>query len=168
MRVFLGVGANLGNPQETIAQAWSELSQHPEIQDLESSKCYLTTPVSDIPQPDYINCVWSLETSLSAADLMQLLQTIESQLGKIPKPKNAPRFLDLDILFYGDSIVRTESLEIPHPRLFERAFVLVPMADIADYTPVPYHGESHLLTLIRRLPAEAIQGVQPINHWSLV
>lgn len=169
MLVFLGVGANLGEPIETIKKGWEELKCHPRIEDLKSSKIYRTDPVSDIPQPDYLNCVWSFETELAPNDLQALLQSIETKLGKraVPGVKNAPRTIDFDILFLEGLSMDTDSLQVPHPRIFERAFVLVPLNDLTDHTPLPHNGEAKIQKLISMLPQESLHGVKQIFEWSL-
>lgn len=148
MTVFLGVGANLGDPLETIIQAWSLLSSDKHLHELKSSHVYWTEPVSSISQPWYLNCVWSFSTSYSSLELFDLLQGVEKKLGKFPKPKEAPRFLDLDILLFNDERINTESLQIPHPKWKERGFVLVPLGDLTDSVHIPGEGELKIADLI--------------------
>lgn len=158
-KVFIGVGANLGDPKETIAKAKELLLQEPAITDFVSSRLYLTVPISDIPQSDYINCVWSFSTQLSPRELFEILQDIEKKLGKIDKPKNAPRLIDLDILLYGEINYNGHELTIPHPRWKERGFVLIPLAELAETIKVAEGKELNIKELIAHLPDTDIKGV---------
>jgi 2-amino-4-hydroxy-6-hydroxymethyldihydropteridine diphosphokinase len=133
--VFIGVGSNMGDRQANITSAVKSLSQYGKIGPV--SSLYETEPVGFAEQPDFLNCVISLETGIAAAILLENLKEIEKSVGRKSSFRNAPRPIDLDILFYGKRIFKPallESrprLEIPHPRLHTRAFVLVPMAEIA-------------------------------------
>lgn len=137
IKVYVGLGGNLENPLLNIQATLNLIKNHPSICRLETSKFYLTLPVSPIPQPDYINAVCSFYTDLAPLDLLFELQKIERQIGKVPKSKQAPRIIDCDILFYGDQVVALPELEIPHPRWRERLFVLTPLADLVDILQVP-------------------------------
>lgn len=131
-KVFVGLGSNLGDSLALLQEALQQLRSHSSISDLIISRFYQTKPLSDIPQPDFINAVCRFKTLLDSFELLALLQSIEGALGKTAKPKNAPRLIDLDILFYGDLRIKTNDLEIPHPRWQERLFVLRPLADVTD------------------------------------
>lgn len=128
----MALGANLGFARHTICQALALIQQHPLIQDFRSSSLYRTTPVSPLPQPDYINAVCCFVTSLSAESLFDFLQQLEKLLGKQAKHRDAPRSIDLDLLFYGHHTYHSEHLIVPHPRWQERLFVLRPLADLTD------------------------------------
>ncbi len=105
---------------------------------MQCSQLYSTTPVSDIPQADYINAVIRFQTQLSIEELHTRLKAIEVLFGKKErKIKNAPRFLDIDILFYGEEVIETQELSIPHPRWKERLFVVRPLRDIISHLSVP-------------------------------
>lgn len=138
-RVYLGVGSNLGDRAAYLHQAQSLVARLPESRLLRSSTVYETDPVGGPPQGKYLNAVWELETSLTPRKLKDQLREIEKQLGRKPSNPNAPRQIDLDILFYGDWIVKENDLRIPHPRLHERAFVLRPLLELA---PEKLHPES--------------------------
>src|SRR5262249_9696203 len=125
------------NTYNIIIQALQLLQIQPEIHDVQVSRFYQTTPVSSIVQNDFINAVCRFKTSLKPLELLKILQTIELKLGKLPKPKDAPRCLDCDILFYGQEKVSTPELEIPHPHWRERLFVLKPLSDLVDVLHVP-------------------------------
>ena len=126
--VILGIGSNIGSCVEVVEKAVKKISNLPSVWDLRMSPLYQTSPVSDIEQDDYINLVCKLKTNLSDPFLfLNALQKIEKELGKVPKPKNAPRIIDIDILLYGDLYLNESDLEIPHPRMLERLFVLEPL-----------------------------------------
>jgi len=141
VKVYLGLGANLSNPIATIRKACQFIECIPNTQNFECSLLYKTTPVSDIPQSDFINAVCRLETSLTPEFLFQQLNDIESHLGKTPKKKNAPRMIDIDILLYGEECFSENGLVIPHVCWKERLFVLKPMSDITAKVRVPVLGE---------------------------
>lgn len=135
--VFIGLGGNIGDTQTILQQSLKLIGVHPEIFELSVSKYYLTTPVSPLPQNMYVNAVARLKTSLNAVELFRFLQEIEQLLGKTPKHKNAPRMIDLDILFFGTTLCEGKELEIPHPRWSERLFVLIPLADLVTELDIP-------------------------------
>ncbi len=126
----IALGSNLGDSLNILETTISLLSQHPSIELISYSPWYQTTPIGP-PQPDYLNGCAILETSLTPEDLLQTLLGIEQKFGRIRREKWGPRTLDLDLLLYGDVILDTPHLTIPHPLMVERAFVLVPLADIA-------------------------------------
>jgi 2-amino-4-hydroxy-6-hydroxymethyldihydropteridine diphosphokinase len=131
--VYIGLGGNIGDPITTFDNVIERLSLASEITDLRSSPFYSTSPVSDIPQDDYLNAVCVFKTSFTAETLQFFLANIERKLGKLPKEKDAPRIIDIDILFYGSKQINLPDLEIPHPRWKERLFVLRPLADLTDH-----------------------------------
>jgi len=141
--VYLSLGGNLGDREGTLQQALAKIAQIPDVKDLEVSQSYETSPISDIPQSDFINLVCSLRTTLSAFELLSYLQKIETKLGKTPKPKDAPRTIDIDILFFGTDLHEKNKqndhidLEIPHPRWKQRLFVIVPLLDLTKAVTVP-------------------------------
>lgn len=134
MKVFLGFGSNLGEREENCEKSIDLLLQNPEIASLKKSSLYSTKAIC-LPgerQPDFINGVVSFETTLEVESLYHLCKSIEEKLGRRPTPKRwQPRPIDLDILFYGNQIVETQKLKIPHPLLHERLFVLEPLNEIA-------------------------------------
>ncbi len=128
--VFVGLGANLGDAAAAVLKALWDLANLPGTTVLRQSSLYRTGPV-DSSGPDYVNAVAEIETSLQADDLLTQLQRLESLAGRERPFHNAPRTLDLDILMYGDAVIHTASLQVPHPRMWQRAFVLAPLAEIA-------------------------------------
>lgn len=133
--IYVGIGSNLADPIEKVTEALCLLEALPAISEFAASPLYLTSPVSDLPQPDFVNAVCRFKTTLTPVELFAELQKIERHMGQSPKPKNAPRLIDLDILFFGQASFQTEQLEIPHPRWKERLFVLRPLADLTPYVP---------------------------------
>ncbi len=126
----IALGSNLGESFNILEKTINLLSHHSAIHLISHSPWYQTTPVGP-PQPNYLNGCAILETSLKPEKLLQTLLDIEQQFGRIRRQKWGPRTLDLDVLLYGDLILETPLLQIPHPRMIERAFVLVPLCDIA-------------------------------------
>ena len=128
-RVFLGIGSNLGDRLGNLYQAQAALA--PQIRLLRASTIYETPPWGYNDQPAFLNQVLEVETELEPQALLTRLKEIEAELGRIKNFHYGPRLIDLDILFYGEQVYQSETLSIPHPMLAERAFVLVPLADIA-------------------------------------
>jgi 2-amino-4-hydroxy-6-hydroxymethyldihydropteridine diphosphokinase len=139
-RALLGLGSNLGNRVQTIQQALALLSTHPGIEVLDTSRLYQTQPIdmADAKADWFINAAVLIDTELSPQALLQTCLAIERQLGRQRTPQSsgitggyASRTLDIDLLFYDNAVIRETNLDIPHPRLHERAFILAPLADIA-------------------------------------
>ncbi len=130
-RVFIGLGSNIGDRAATIDRALDSLARSPKCSVVECSSLWETEPVGP-PQPKFLNAAAELSTELSPRDLLQALLDIERSLGRIrsPQERNASRTIDLDLLLYGDRITDEPELEIPHPRLGIRPFVLIPLLEI--------------------------------------
>ncbi|MBN2097495.1 MAG: 2-amino-4-hydroxy-6-hydroxymethyldihydropteridine diphosphokinase [Candidatus Omnitrophica bacterium] len=129
---YLGLGSNLGKRRGNIFQALAYLKQDPAIKVLKISSIIETKPQDLSPQPKFLNAVAKIETSYNAQKLLKRLQQIEVKLGRpSPHPKNHPRSIDLDILFYGDSKIDEENLKIPHPLIGQRDFVVQPLLEVA-------------------------------------
>lgn len=126
---YLGLGSNLGDREQNLAQALRLLSLEVTIDRV--SSVYETEPVGYGEQPLFLNAVCQVSTNLSPQELLILAKSIEAKLGRLPSFANASRPIDVDILFYDDQLIETQDLTIPHPRLVERAFVLIPLAEIA-------------------------------------
>jgi 2-amino-4-hydroxy-6-hydroxymethyldihydropteridine diphosphokinase len=129
---FVALGANLGDPQAAITGAIECMAAIDGVRLIRRSALYRTAPI-DSSGPDYINAVVELETVLTAPDLLAELQRIEQDAGRTRPYRNAPRSLDLDLLLYGDARIDSPTLTVPHPRMLERAFVLLPLAEIAPH-----------------------------------
>ena len=128
--VWVGLGANLGERADTLRAALVAINAVDGTQVQRVSSLYRSAPV-DAGGPDYLNAVAELRTTLAPQELLQALQTIEQAAGRERPYRNAPRTLDLDILWWGDQSIDTPTLTVPHPRLHERAFVLLPLAELA-------------------------------------
>lgn len=139
-RVFIGLGSNLENPQQQVSAAMAALDALPESRLLQSSSLYVSAPVGYADQPDFVNAAALIETDLSAEALLQALLELEQQFGRVRTFLNAPRTLDLDILLYDDHVIALPSLQVPHPRMHERAFVLMPLAEIDPELLIPGKG----------------------------
>ena len=135
--VYVGIGGNIGNSYLILQEALRLIKAHPGIYDLEVSRFYKTSPVSPLPQNDYVNAVCRFQTALIPIQVLKILQDIEKMLGKKPKPKEAPRIIDCDILFFGDLSVSTQELQIPHPSWRERLFVLAPLSELVTTLRIP-------------------------------
>ena len=151
---FVALGANLGDPAATIRAAFAALANLPESRIKHTSSLYRTAPVGIEAQPDFVNAVAELETTLAPESLLDALLEVEQRFGRIRAEKNGPRTLDLDILFYNDLQLDLPRLTLPHPRLHLRAFVLQPLAEIAPLMALPGRG-----TIAAWLPAVANQGI---------
>lgn len=125
----VALGANLGDPVATVQQALRDVAALPETQLFKASSLYCSAPY-EAQGPDFINAVVLVQTQLSPLALLHALQALELQSGRERPFKNAPRTLDLDIIFYGDTELLTPELTLPHPRWHERAFVLLPLAEV--------------------------------------
>src|SRR5690606_32049137 len=128
VRAFIGLGANLGDALATLRAAANELCAFPGIFACRLAPFYRSAPV-DAGGPDYVNTVAGIRTTLNPWQLLDLLQRIEQQHGRDRPYRNAPRTLDLDLLLYGERQIQDARLTVPHPRMHERAFVLLPLAD---------------------------------------
>lgn len=126
---YVALGANLGDARTAVLQAFEALGCLSETQVTGRSALYRTAP-HEAQGPDFINAVARIDTRLTAPDVLDALQAIEHQAGRVRPYVNAPRSLDLDLLFYGDACIQSPHLTLPHPRWRERAFVLVPLADV--------------------------------------
>ena len=137
---YIALGSNLEGPAAQVNAGFAALAALPATRVTARSSLYRSAPVGYADQPDFINAVAALETRLAPRALLEALLAIERSRGRIRDFPNAPRTLDLDVLLYGDLELREPGLVIPHPRLHERAFVLVPLAEIAPRCVVPGRG----------------------------
>lgn len=126
---YIGLGANLGAPVAALQNALAALAALPQCTLLRHSALYGSTPV-DSSGPDYVNAVAELSTTLTAPALLQALQQLEQGAGRERPYRNAPRTLDLDLLLFGGATIHSPTLTVPHPRMRERAFVLLPLAEL--------------------------------------
>jgi 2-amino-4-hydroxy-6-hydroxymethyldihydropteridine diphosphokinase len=136
---YIGLGANLGDAGATLAAAFNALEALPDSELVQRSSVYRSAPI-DSSGPDYLNAVVRLRTALGAHELLAQLQSIERSHGRERPYRNAPRTLDLDLLLYGEQLIHTPTLVVPHPRAHERAFVLAPLGEIAPQLVIPGRG----------------------------
>jgi 2-amino-4-hydroxy-6-hydroxymethyldihydropteridine diphosphokinase len=137
---YLGLGSNLGDREGNLRRVLSLLGQKMVVKDI--SSIYETEPWGYALQPTFFNMVCAVETGLSPQELLKLVQGVERDLGRVPTFQYGPRTMDVDILLYGEDVIDTPALQVPHPHLWERAFVLVPMAEIAPSLIHPSLGKS--------------------------
>ena len=162
VRAWIGIGANLGDdPVGTVRNAIAALGKQPHCRLEAQSSLYRTAPMGvaagSPEQPDYINAVVRIETALGPALLLETLLAIEKSFGRTRSVQNAPRTLDLDLLVYADRMIDQHGLLVPHPRMHERAFVLLPLADIDPELVIPGKG------VVRELLAGvAAQTIAPV------
>lgn len=151
---YVALGANLGDPATTVRAALGALANLPESRVVRSSSLYRTKPVGIADQPEFVNAVAQLKTTLRPEALLDALLDVEQRFGRIRAEKNGPRTLDLDLLLYDDQFLELPRLTLPHPRLHLRAFVLQPLAEIASNLIIPGRGN-----IAAWLPAVANQGI---------
>jgi 2-amino-4-hydroxy-6-hydroxymethyldihydropteridine diphosphokinase len=137
---FVGLGSNLDHPVRQVEAALAELARLPETRLVRRSSLYRTRPVGYADQPDFVNAVAELETALAPRALLDALLALEQAHGRVRSIPNGPRTLDLDLLLYDELVHADLQLQLPHPRMHERAFVLVPLAEIAPQAPIPGRG----------------------------
>jgi 2-amino-4-hydroxy-6-hydroxymethyldihydropteridine diphosphokinase len=157
-RAFIGLGSNLAHPRRQLAKALARLNATNGVRLVAVSPSYVTAPIGDITQPDFVNAVALVETTLPPRALLARLQAIERRQQRrrdAATPRNAPRTLDLDLLLYGARRMRSAQLTVPHPRMHERAFVLRPLTDIAPAIRLPGRGAAR-----RFLPGVRAQRIQ--------
>jgi len=156
--IYLGLGSNLDDPKGQLDAAVSALAKLPRTEVLRESRTYVSKPWGKLDQPDFLNMVAEIRTGLAPQTLLRHVKRIEQQQGRIESERWGPRQLDIDILLIGQRTISTADLVVPHPRMWERAFVLRPLADLRPDLKSPA-GES-LADLLAR-PDIAAQGIWP-------
>jgi len=156
-RAFIGLGGNVGEVEETLMEALFALDELPQTTLRRQSSLYRTPAWGKTDQADFINCVAELQTRLSPQVLLQRLLEIEERFGRIRQQEERwqPRTLDLDILLFGDEVIEEAHLHIPHPHMHERAFVLVPLAELVNDLEIPGHGS--IKNCLAKLDISSIQ-----------
>ncbi|MBN2187097.1 MAG: 2-amino-4-hydroxy-6-hydroxymethyldihydropteridine diphosphokinase [Dehalococcoidia bacterium] len=154
---YLCLGSNLGEREKNLTQALTSLSQKVNLEKV--SSIYETEPVGYKEQPFFLNMVCQITTDLSPWELLRLAKNIESKMGRTFSFTNAPRPIDIDILFYDDQSIQTQNLTVPHPRLADRAFVLIPLAEIAPELTHPGLNKS-----VAEL-ASSVRGHNGVRKW---
>ncbi|MBA3604034.1 MAG: 2-amino-4-hydroxy-6-hydroxymethyldihydropteridine diphosphokinase [Parachlamydiaceae bacterium] len=161
--VYVGFGGNIGDAAATITKAALAIQALHFVEDFEISNYYLTSPVSSIPQDNYVNAVCRFKTSLEPTALFAELELISATLGKIQKVKEAPRIIDLDLLFFGERLFNDGDLQVPHSQWSNRLFVLVPLLDLIEEIVVPTPEG-----LIKVNLTEYVQNFTNIHHEKIV
>lgn len=158
MTAYIGLGANLGDAQTTLRHAIAMLGELPHTKVQSVSSFYGSAPMGEgADGPNYTNAVAKLKTTLTAHELLNALQTIETNNGRERSHRNAPRTLDLDILLYGDMVLNDEKLTIPHPRMTERGFVLLPLDEITpDLMWIDASGSQSLKHLLPQIMGQDV------------
>jgi len=157
-RAYIGLGSNIPDRERNLYEAVKLLQLSPEIQAIKSSAIYETDPVGFVDQPLFLNQVILIETTLSAPQLFARMLEVEQQLGRVRHQRWGPRTIDLDLLLFGNATIQSMDLIIPHPRMMERAFVLIPLAEIIDqdYEISGVSFKEHLRLL---------QGMAGVKRW---
>jgi 2-amino-4-hydroxy-6-hydroxymethyldihydropteridine diphosphokinase len=157
---YVALGSNLDDPRVQVVRALTELNGLPGTRSMLRSSLYRSRPFGPVQQPDFINAVAGLLTELDPAALLAELQRLEARLGRErPAVRWGPRRIDLDLLVHGTATIRQPGLEVPHPGIAERAFVLVPLAEIAPDLEVP--GVGRVRSLLSRVDGAGLERVAP-------
>jgi len=155
--IFIALGSNLKIPKEQVENGILSIKKINGVEVLSESNLYETPPVGVLDQPNFVNAVIKVHSDLNAFDLLDKLLEIETNAGRIRTDKNGPRTLDLDILLVDDLILNEKKLTIPHPRMHERLFVLMPLKDIDENILIPNHGP--IKHIISKLAPEKINRI---------
>ncbi|NOZ63512.1 MAG: 2-amino-4-hydroxy-6-hydroxymethyldihydropteridine diphosphokinase [Caldiserica bacterium] len=159
VRIFLSLGSNVGDKETNLSRCRAIL-QREGIKIRKTSSLYLTPPWGKTDQPEFLNQVIEAETALSPRELLFLIKSIERKMGRESREKWGPRIIDIDILFYGDKIIEEENLVIPHPLIAERAFVLLPLHEIAPELLHPGRKEK-IKDLLQQVDTKGIRQLLP-------
>lgn len=156
--VFIGLGSNLSDPVHQIESAITALNELDEVSVVRRSSLYSSPPMGPQDQPDYINAVVEIETTLFAHNLLDKLQEIELHQGRVRQRHWGERTIDLDLLVYGNNQLDDERLQIPHPGISVRSFVLYPLAEIASHLRIPIMGS--IEQLLNNCPSDGIKRME--------
>ena len=165
-KVYIGLGSNLNHPVQQVTQACAEIAALEQVHLIKTSSLYKSPPMGPANQPDYINAVAEIATSLSPEELLIALQAIENKHDRVRTSERwCARTLDLDILLFGEKVIKSESLVIPHLGLYERAFVLYPLLEIAPQLVVPGYGlVGRLVQSCERGSLKVVGNISPPNN----
>lgn len=156
--VFLSLGSNIDNPQENLKNAIKALSESRGIEIVKESSFYRTSPVDFLHQPEFINCILWIRTGKNIHRLLEFLKKLEVQLGREEGFYKGPRKIDLDIIFYSDEVIKTSDLSIPHKRMHQRRFVLIPLCELNNQLVHPELGKTvqQLLDSLEENPLQQV------------
>jgi len=154
---YISLGSNLQEPQRQLQAGFAALTRLPDTQLIAKSSFYRSAPVGYANQPDFVNAVAAIRTALAPRALLDALLAIEREHGRVREFPNAPRTLDLDIALYGEHVIDEAGLTVPHPRMHERAFVMVPLAEIAPDAVVP--GRGHVRDLLAGVNTKSVSPI---------
>ncbi|MCD8338872.1 MAG: 2-amino-4-hydroxy-6-hydroxymethyldihydropteridine diphosphokinase [Burkholderiales bacterium] len=167
MKIYIGLGGNLGDPEEFLSNAAKMINEWPDFKSCQVSSLYRSEPVDSFG-PDYLNAVMSAETDLDPEEVLSVLLKIEKNLGR-KRPagiRNAPRVIDCDLLLYGDCIKETPFLELPHPRVHERAFTLVPIIELTPDLEIP--GKGLARELLEKVVDQSVELYKKPEEWFVI
>ena len=157
VQAYIALGANLGQPARQLRRAIALICLLPNTRLVKCSSFFSSAPVGYTDQPDFIKAVVEISTRIPPHGLLEALLAIESALGRERQFVNAPRTIDLDLILYDDLVIQTEDLRVPHPRMTERAFVLVPLVEIAPEVMIPGNGRA--ADLLPRVEDQQLQRI---------
>ncbi len=157
-QAYVGLGANLGNPGVQLRTALDAMRHIPATRLVKQSSFYRSAPIGYAGQPDFVNAAVDLQTALEPRALLDALLAIERDFGRSRSFANAPRTLDLDLLLYDGRVIAEPGLQVPHPRMHTRAFVLAPLAEIAPDIDIPGHGA--IAPLLAACAGQAIEKLE--------
>ena len=153
-KIYIALGSNLDDPSKQIYKAINSIDAIDDLSVTHISSLYKTKPIGKIDQPDFINAAIEVEGDISPENLHAVLQDIETQAGRIRKVLDEPRTLDLDILLIDDLIMKTKNLIVPHPRMHQRQFVIVPLSEINQKLNIP--GIGPINKILKSLPDQGV------------
>tara|TARA_B110000014_G_C19608439_1_gene322153 strand:+ start:26 stop:505 length:480 start_codon:yes stop_codon:yes gene_type:complete len=156
--IYIALGSNLKNPRKQVLNGILSIKKLNGVKLLKESYLYQTPPVGILNQPDFINAVIKISSDLKPQELLKEILNVENDAGRVRDQKNGPRILDLDILLFDDLIINEENLTIPHPRMHERLFVLLPLKDIDENIMIPNQGK--IKDIIKKLTKENINRIK--------
>lgn len=157
---YIALGSNLKNPQHQLQQGFAALARMPRTQLVAQSSLYRSAPVGYADQPDFVNAAAAVTTELEPRALLDALLNIEREHGRVREVPNGPRTLDLDLVLYGERVINEPGLTVPHPRMAQRAFVIVPLAEIAPDARVP--GLGRVLDLLHGVDRGSVTVLKPV------
>lgn len=161
-QVLIGLGGNMGDPAAAMAEALRLLDDTPGVRVIAASRLYRTPPWGKLNQPEFLNACASLQAELDAQSLLDLALALEARLKRVRLERWGPRTIDIDVLAYGQARVETPTLTLPHPRIRERAFVLMPLAELAPDLSIEGQSVRHWL---QQLDVTGIEAVTDNGEW---